>query len=88
MRDAVANVQIVVSEVLRDPTQPVQIPRGVARIAKKNPAHVVVDAVDFAALAVKVFDGFRANQPAGTGNQNCLRSHGRSSILLAEVRSA
>jgi len=56
--DAVADVQIVVSKVQRDPAQAIQIPSCVARIAEENPAHVVVHAVAFAALAVKVFDRF------------------------------
>jgi hypothetical protein len=79
-RDAVADIQIVVREVLADAAQAVKIPSCVTKLAEENAAHVVVHAVNFTALAVKMFDGFRANQPAGTSNQNCLRSHDRSSI--------
>jgi hypothetical protein len=86
--NAVTDVQIVMSEVPGDPAQTVQIPGCVARIPEKDAAHIVVDAVDFAALTVKVLNGFRANQPAGSGNQNCLQGHDRDSIFLTEVRNA
>jgi hypothetical protein len=48
-------------EVLRYATLPVEIPAGVAGITEKDTAHVVVHAVDFAALTVKIFNRFRAN---------------------------
>ena len=86
--DAVANVQLMVSEVPRDAAQAFQIPGRVTGIAEKDPAHVVVHAMDCIVLTVKVFDGFRANQPAGTCNQNCLQGHVRYFKLLAEVRNS
>ena len=72
---AVPDVDIVVCEVLCVAPQPVEIPSGVAGLAEKNLAHIVVDAVDPMALAVEMFHSFRANEPAGTGNQNCLWLH-------------
>src|ERR1700687_6132563 len=68
--DAVADVHIVMGEVLGGATQPVQIPGGIAGIAKENLPHVVVDAVDLMALTVEMLDGFRANKAAGTGTQD------------------
>jgi hypothetical protein len=40
------------------------------------------------ALAVEMFYGFRADEPAGTGNQNCLWLHLKSLLLLIEVGRA
>jgi len=37
---------------------------------------------DFASLAVKMIDGFRADQPAGSINQHCPRNHDRNSVCL------
>ena len=73
--DTVTNVQLMMSEVPRDAAQAFQIPCCITGIAEKDPAHVVVHAMDCIALTVKVFNGFRANQPAGTCNQNCLQGH-------------
>jgi hypothetical protein len=74
-RVAVADIQIVISEVLCYATQTVEIPAGVARITKKDTAHIIVYAVDLVALVIEVFHGFRANQPAGSRNKNGLRLH-------------
>ena len=46
------------SEVLRYAAQTVEIPAGVARITKKDPAHIIVYAVDLMALVIEVFHGF------------------------------
>ena len=62
----------MVSEVLADAAKALEVPGGVAGIAKENAAHVVVQAVDRVALAVKVLDGFRADQAAGAGDENRL----------------
>ncbi len=59
--NSVANVEIMVDEVLCYATQPLEIPGGIAGIAEIDLAHVVVHAVDVVALPVKMFDRFRAN---------------------------
>ena len=74
-------------EVLRYATQPVEIPAGVTGITEKDAAHIIVDAVDLMALAFEVFHGFRANQPAGSGNKNRLRLHLMESAILQEGTS-
>jgi len=47
-----------VGEVLCYLTQSFEIPGGVARFSEKDPAHVVIDAVDLLALAVKMLNRF------------------------------
>ena len=86
--NAVSNVNIMVRKVLGCLSKPVEIPRGVAGIAKKYPAHIIVDAVDLVALAVEMLHGFRANEPAGTSNQNCLWLHLKGLLLPIEVGRA
>ena len=73
--NAVSDVDIVVHEVPGDCAEPVEIPGRVAGITEKHLAHIIVDAVDLMALAVEMFYGFRADEPTGTGNQNCLWLH-------------
>ena len=69
-------------------SKPAEIPGGVAGIAKKYLAHIIVDAVDLVAQAVEMLHGFRANEPAGTGNQNCLWLHLKGLLLPIEVGRA
>ena len=66
--NAVSNVDIVVREIFGDCAEPVEIPCSVTGITELNLADVVVGAVDLMALSVGMFQGFRANQSAGTGN--------------------
>ena len=56
--DSVADVEIMVGEVLCYLTQSLEIPGGVARFSEKDLAHVVIDAVDLMALAVKMLNRF------------------------------
>src|SRR6266550_1966275 len=67
---SVANVQRRVSEPLGYGLQPLQIPERVARRAEENPPHVVIHAHNFMSLPVEMFDRFRTNQSAATGDQN------------------
>jgi len=85
---AVPDVDIMVCEASGDCAEPVEIPGGVAGITKKDLAHIIVDAVDLTAQAVEMFHCFRANEPAGTGNQNCLWLHLSGLILPIEVGRA
>ncbi|HUN64339.1 MAG TPA: hypothetical protein VMU53_20230, partial [Candidatus Sulfotelmatobacter sp.] len=64
--DAVADVYVVMGEMLGAATQTIQIPRGITRLAKKNLAHVVVDTMNFPPSAVKMLDRFGTDQAAGT----------------------
>src|ERR1700730_12792143 len=78
-------IHVVVNKFPRRLFQPLQIPRRVPGFPEEYPAHIVINSVPPAALPIEIFDRFRANQTTGAGNQNCLRSHDRSSILPAEV---
>jgi hypothetical protein len=84
--DAVADVGIVVSEVLANAAKALEVPGGVAGFAKENAAHVVVQAVDRVALTLKVLDRFRADQAAGAGDENEFGSH-RMTIIFRENES-
>jgi len=55
---AVADVHIVMREVLGYSTQSIEIPVSITGIAEKDPAHVVVDPVDLMALSIKMFSRF------------------------------
>src|SRR3984957_20017034 len=66
---AVADVQLGVLESLRRFLQPVQIPQGVARGAKKDAAHVVVHADDIVSLRVEVSHGLGPAYPAAACHQ-------------------
>ena len=83
--NAVTNVQIVMRKVSCDSPQSTEIPRCVAGITKENPPHIVVDAVNLAALPIKMFDSFRPNETAGTCNKNCFRGHGLYSLRLTRI---
>ena len=58
---SVADVEIIVSEILCYATQSFEIPGGVAGFSEKDLPHVVIDAVDLMALAVKMLDRFGSN---------------------------
>lgn len=75
----------MVCEVSGDCAEPVEIPGGVAGLTEKNLAHIIVDAVDLLALVIEMFHGFRADESAGTGNQNCLWLHLKGLLLSFEV---
>src|SRR3974390_397547 len=70
--DAIAHVEFMMNEIPGDRAKTIQIPGGVTGRAKENLAHIVVDAVDFVALAIKMFNGFRTDQSTRAGNQNCF----------------
>jgi hypothetical protein len=72
---SIADVQIVVSEVLRDFEEAVAVPGGVSLFTEKDGAHVVVDAVDPVPLAIKMLDGLRTDQAAGAGYENGVEFH-------------
>jgi hypothetical protein len=44
--------------------------------------------MDMMALAIEMFHGFRADETAGTGNQNCLWLHLKSLLLPIEFGPA
>jgi hypothetical protein len=52
--DSVADVEIMVGEVLCYSTQSLEIPASVAGFTEKDLAHVVIDTVELIALAVKM----------------------------------
>jgi len=52
--DSVADVEIMVGEVLCYATQSLEIPASVAGFTEKDLAHVVIDTVELIALAVKM----------------------------------
>src|SRR5215469_6909509 len=56
--NSVADVEIMVGEVLCCATQSFEIPGGVAEFSEKDLPHVVIDAVDLMTLAVKMLNGF------------------------------
>jgi hypothetical protein len=58
---SVADVDIMVGEVLCYSTQSFEVPGGVAGFSEKDLPHVVIDAMDLMALTVKVLDRFGAN---------------------------
>jgi hypothetical protein len=60
----------VVSEVFRDLEEAVAVPGGVSRFAKKDGAHVVVNAVNPVPLTIKMPDGLRTDQAAGARYEN------------------
>src|SRR5215469_15446534 len=57
-RNSVADVKIIVGEVLCYATQSFEIPCGIAGLSEKDLPHVVIDAVDLMALAVKILNRF------------------------------
>jgi hypothetical protein len=56
--NSVADVQVIVGEVLCYAAQSFEIPGGVAGFSEKDLPHVVIDAVDLIALAVKMLNRF------------------------------
>lgn len=68
--DAVADIPVVMCEILGHPAQPLQISSGLALCPEKDGPHVVVDPMHLVALTIKMFRGFRADQAAGAGNEH------------------
>ena len=66
---AVANIERGMPEALRCPLQPFQVPQRISLRPEKDAAHIVVNARDFIALPVKMFNSFRANQTAASGDE-------------------
>jgi len=71
-RGAVANVRGEMREIFRGRFEAIEIPERVAGGAEKFAAHVVVNAHDGIALAVKMFGGLRTNEAAASGDKNNL----------------
>jgi hypothetical protein len=57
----ITDVDLMVREFFRGLAETIEVPGGIAWLPKKDLAHIVVYTVDSMALAVKVFDGLRAN---------------------------
>jgi len=68
------DVDIVVCEVLCCATQTVEIPGSVTRIAEKDLAHVVVDAMDMMALAIEMFTASEPMRPLEPVTKTALAS--------------
>jgi len=68
-RGAVSNIQRSEPEALRCALQPFQVPQRISLRPEKDAAHIVVNARDFMALPVKMFNSFRANQTAASGDE-------------------
>jgi hypothetical protein len=71
---AVANVDVMVGEASSLRTQSPQVPFRVAAGTEEVSSHVVVDPVHRPAPAVEIGDEFRADEPAGSGDDR--RWHG------------
>ena len=71
----IADVEIVMFEPGGNLAESGEIPGGIALGPEELAAHVVVNADDAAALAVKVFDGLGADQATAAGDENVPSAH-------------
>src|SRR5215472_6632535 len=65
-KGAVADIHSGVREALRRALKPLEVPQRVSRRPEQYAAHVVIHAGDLVALPVKMFHGFRTDQPAAS----------------------
>src|SRR5215472_3666488 len=66
----VTNIDRGVREALGRALKPLEVPQRVSRGPEEYAAHVVIHAGDLVALPVKMFHGFRTNQPAASCNEH------------------
>src|SRR5258706_8258420 len=72
---AIANIERSRRELFRDSLQSLKIPQRISRGAEENAAQVIVRADDAMPLPVEIFDRFRANQAAASGNEDVPGLH-------------
>ena len=81
-RLAVADVDVTVLEMPRRSSQPLEVPGRVPVGAEEVATHVVVDPDHTEASLVQERDAFRADQPAGAGNECGLQVSPRPPGIL------
>src|SRR5215472_1067979 len=67
---AVADIHSGVREAPRRALEPLEVPQRVTSGPEQYAAHVVIHAGDLVALAVKMFHGFRTDQPAASCHEH------------------
>src|SRR6266702_163777 len=87
-RGSIANIQVMVGEIPGSVSETFQIPCRVSGVAKEDAAQVVINADHLMPLAIKMLDGFGADQPAGSGDKyhfHGKRNHGLRWFLKESV---